>query len=192
MEEHTGHTSNGACNIIEVCGGSGATDSIMSPLLNKLKGVTQIVNGGSYFEHPDGPIGLEGPYNYEDGSDSDYGEDSVDDDETETLTGTIGAMMRGWWVKFCTIFENSANNRNDETVLYSIKDLTKEKSGIGSRDEWLETLENMTNDMLEDGKWIYSNEHNKTDYQEAKKELPHRRSNCALMVVHALQLFRSV
>lgn len=59
---------------------------------------------------------------------------------------------------------------------------------VGSQEEWLQALEDMTNEMMEDGGWIYSNNNNKTDYREAKKASP-RRTNCALMVSHALQYF---
>ena len=61
-------------------------------------------------------------------------------------------------------------------------------ASVGSQQEWLNTLEKWTNEMLSDGGWIYSNSKNKTNYLEAKKTSP-RRSNCALMVVHALQYF---
>lgn len=59
---------------------------------------------------------------------------------------------------------------------------------VGSQEEWLKTVEDMTNEMLKDGGWIYSNSKNITDYYEAKKATP-RRTNCALMVTHALQCF---
>lgn len=59
---------------------------------------------------------------------------------------------------------------------------------VGSQDEWLKALEDITNEMLSDGGWIYSNSNNITDYTEAKKDSP-KRTNCALMVSHALQYF---
>lgn len=59
---------------------------------------------------------------------------------------------------------------------------------VGSQEEWLKALEDITNEMIADGGWIYSNHQNKTDYNEAKKATP-RRTNCALMVTHALQYF---
>lgn len=59
---------------------------------------------------------------------------------------------------------------------------------VGSQEDWLKALENITNEMIEDGGWIYSNSKNKTSYNEAKEDSP-RRTNCALMVTHALQYF---
>lgn len=59
---------------------------------------------------------------------------------------------------------------------------------VGSQDEWLKALEDITNEMIADGGWIYSNKQNKTSYLEAKKVSP-KRTNCNLMVTHALQYF---
>ena len=59
---------------------------------------------------------------------------------------------------------------------------------IGSQEEWLENLKEWTDIMVEDGDWYYSNNNNKTSYQDARLASKHT-SNCALMVVHALQRF---
>lgn len=59
---------------------------------------------------------------------------------------------------------------------------------VGSQDDWLKALKDITDEMVADGRWIYSNSKNKTSYNEAKKDEP-RRTNCALMVTHALQYF---
>lgn len=124
-----GHTSNGKCNIIEVCSELPSRESYysqLSPLLNKLSGVTQIVNGGNMFEHPDGPVGLEGPYNYEDGSVSDDGKSSKKSDETSTIGGVIIMMLRNICDNLCVTFENHIQSASNMTVLYDIKDLDNE------------------------------------------------------------------
>lgn len=59
---------------------------------------------------------------------------------------------------------------------------------IGSQEDWLQCLEDFSNELLADGNWIYSNKDNKTNYQEARNDNP-RRTNCALFVTHALQTF---
>lgn len=124
-----GHESNGKCNIIEVCSELSADSSnwsALSPLLNKLTGVTQIANGGSILEHPDGPVGLEGPYTYEDGSISGEGNDA--DNEADTFQGSINMFIRNLWDSMETEFENGLNSRNDTSVLYDIKNLSSSNS----------------------------------------------------------------
>ena len=119
-----GHESGGKCNIIEVCSelsGASSNWSAISPLLDKLTGVTQIANGGSILEHPDGPVGLEGPYKYEDGTSS--GEDLDVDDESSTFQGAINMFTRNLWDSMEVAFENGLRNRNDSSVLYDIKNL---------------------------------------------------------------------
>lgn len=108
------------------------------------------------------------------------------------LKGTSKVPSNSFLESFADI-KTIKNNGSSLTGNTSEEDTTFGETGvqIGSVDEWLETLENMTEEMLADGGWIYSNSNNKTDYNEAKKQTP-RRSNCALMVVHALQLFRSI
>ncbi len=126
-----GHTSNGKCNIIEVCSELPSRESYysqLSPLLNKLSGVTQIVNGGNMFEHPDGPVGLEGPYNYEDGSVSNDGNSSKKSDETSTMGGVINMMLRNICDNLYVTFENHIQSTSNITVLYDIKDLDNESS----------------------------------------------------------------
>ena len=61
------------------------------------------------------------------------------------------------------------------------------KITLGSRDEWLKNVEEWINIMVEDGDWFYSND-DETYYLDARAASSHR-SNCALMVVHALQRF---
>lgn len=127
-----GHVgSNNTCKIIEVCtelAGVVSNYSLMTPLLNDMKDITQIVNGGSWLQHPEGPIGLEGPYNYDDGTTS-GGESTDGDDEAETFTGALNMFFRNLWDSTATAFENSVNDRNDTSVLYDIKNLS---GGSGS------------------------------------------------------------
>ena len=122
-----GHVgSNNTCKIIEVCtelAGVASNYSLMTPLLNDMKDITQIVNGGSWLQHPEGPIGLEGPYNYDDGTTS-GGESTDGDDEAETFTGALNMFFRNLWDSTATSFENSVNDRNDTSVLYDINNLS--------------------------------------------------------------------
>ncbi len=59
---------------------------------------------------------------------------------------------------------------------------------IGSQEEWLATLESLSNEMLSDGDWIFSYEENKTDYMTARAE-DTKRTNSGLFVSHGLQCF---
>ena len=124
-----GHESGGKCNIIEVCSelsGSSSNFSAIGPLLNKLTGVTQIANGGSILENPDGPVGLDGNYNYEDGSSS--GGNAGSDDDASTFNGAMAMIARNLMDAISTAFENNANNRNDSTVSYDIKNLGRDNN----------------------------------------------------------------
>lgn len=129
-----GHTSNGKCNIIEVCSELSADSSnwsSLAPLLNKLTGVTQIANGGSMLDHPDGPVGLNGNYNYEDGTSSkDASADG--DDEAESFNGAIAMIVRDAWDSISATFENNIRDRNDTSVLYDIKNLSRDGSSTSS------------------------------------------------------------
>ena len=69
-----------------------------------------------------------------------------------------------------------------------VKNINAKNITIGSRDEWINTVKEWTDMMVSDGNWRYSNAKNKTYYKDAMaaKEPV---TNCALMVVHALQRF---
>lgn len=79
-----------------------------------------------------------------------------------------------------TIFSSSLFIKN--ASLESTKQLK-----IGSQSQWLQAVKDWTNTMLQDGDWIYSNSNNKTYWVDAQNS--GRRTNCALMIVHALQRF---
>ena len=68
------------------------------------------------------------------------------------------------------------------------KNINATEITIGSRDEWLNNLKEWTDYMVASGDWRYSNSHNKTYYKDAMAAKEHV-TNCALMVVHALQRF---
>lgn len=125
-----GHLINGQCNIIEVCSelsnNSSDWDKI-SQLLSGLTGVTQIANGGSWIENPDGPTGLEGPYNYLDGSSG-----GGSGDEDSSVGGVIGSFFRNTWDSIAVGFENSVNEEDNVTTLYDIKNLDNSTNNISS------------------------------------------------------------
>lgn len=115
-----GHLINEQCNIIEVCSelsNSSSDWDQISSLLTGLTGVTQIANGGSWIENPDGPTGLEGPYNYIDGS---SGGSSSDD---SSVGGILGSFFRNILDHIAVVFENAVNSENNVTTLYDIKNL---------------------------------------------------------------------
>lgn len=119
-----GHQDGGKCVVVEVCtelANSSSNYSAMSPLLNKLIDVQQIANGGNMFEHPDGPVGLDGNYTYDDGSSS----DSVisEDDEAGTFLGGMMMGIRSVIDAFAVGFENDTRGENNPSVFYDIKNL---------------------------------------------------------------------
>lgn len=63
---------------------------------------------------------------------------------------------------------------------------TPEPIKVNSVSEWIDALKTWCGIMVSDGNWVYSNSGNKTDYRAARAASK-RYSNCALMVVHALQ-----
>ena len=131
--------SGGSCKIIEVCTELRVTPengnaSLLSPVLNKLKNVTQIANGGNMFEHPDGPVGLDGNYTYEDGSSSDSGSSDGDDSESGTFMGAVGAFIRTQWAALSSFLDNHVEKREDVTVLYDFKNLNGSSGSMGNGD----------------------------------------------------------
>lgn len=148
-----GHSVGGRCNVIEVCSELPSSSEYydnLTPLLNKLSGVTQIVNGGSMIENPDGPIGLEGPYNYDDGT-SGGGSSSKTGKESETFMGVMSMTLRNLCDSFYVTFENHYKNNNDVTVLYDIKNLDEENSSkktVNSTDGFIQYYQNDYADVL--------------------------------------------
>ena len=149
-----GHVgSNGSCKIIEVCTEIAATSqsvSALSPLLNKLKNITQIANGGSMFEHPDGPVGLDGSYTYEDGTSSDSNSSGYSDGEYESFIGAVGAFLRTKWSSLSSFLDNHVENRNDVTVLYDFKNKTSSNTSMGNKNI-LEACAAVTKMMIDRG-----------------------------------------
>ena len=138
--------ANGTCKIIEPCSElllNSSNVSLIVPLLNKLKNITQIANGGNYFEHPDGPIGLDGSYTYEDGS-----EGSDDGSEAGTFVGAVGSLLRTGWATLNSLFDNYVEKREDITVLYDFRNT--DSSGMGNGDV-LAACEEVTKILLDRG-----------------------------------------
>lgn len=119
--------TQGHLNIVEVLADVPANDAhyhIMTPLCNKLKNVTKIVNGGLFLENRNGPTGLgEGEYVTVNPGGSASGSSSVKayDSESKTIAGAVGSLFRDIWSSLCTFFENHVKYRNDVTVLYSFR-----------------------------------------------------------------------
>ena len=68
--------------------------------------VQYIINGGNYFENPDGPIGF-----------------TVGPDETNesyTFAGACGTFFRQIWDGLATFMDNTFNGKNKATSLYSL------------------------------------------------------------------------
>ena len=61
----------------------------------------------------------------------------------------------------------------------------KDGTAVVTRDQWLAAVKDWCDYMVADGDWIYSNSNNRKNVDLAIKES--HTTNCALMVVHALQ-----
>ncbi len=123
--------SGGRCKIVEVCTEASSV-SPLSPWLNKLKNVTQIANGGSIFEHPDGPVGLDGNYTYEDGTTS--GSSDGSSSEAGTFIGAVGSFLRTGWATLNSFLDNHVEKREDVTVLYDFKNMSSSYGTMGNGD----------------------------------------------------------
>ena len=100
-----GHLYGDQCNIVEVI--LKGRDSVPQSIYDSFKGVvTEIVNGGSIEEYPDGPVGLDGSYGSSGGTMG----------ELASLIGSVGAFFRDCWVLICTAFDNVTNGREDSSI----------------------------------------------------------------------------
>lgn len=175
-----GHKSGDKCNIIEVCSELSSDTSNRSKialLLNKLTGVTQIVNGGSIFEHPDGPEGLDGPYNYEDGS-LFGGLSSGQEDESESYYGNLFMMMRETLASAFVAFDNSYNDKNNVTSLFDFKHNDKKSNSTGITDEKIQA---MYDEYLKNKGKPYKMDHSNLSYDECMQWY-----DCSSWVIHCL------
>ncbi len=125
---HLAGRNSEQCNIIEIITPNAIGDyEGLSAMMATLTGVTQIANGGSWLENPDGPTGLEGPYNYLDGSSGAGNDDS-------SVGGIIGGWLRDFWDYLAVLFENSVNDEDNVTTLYDIKNLNDKENEAKNTD----------------------------------------------------------
>lgn len=123
-----GHVPPGGtdCNVLEIMLKN--YDNLGSPTLGsflaEMTPVTKIVNGGSCFTNPDGPVGLNGKYITGGDGDSEEEEEELEGSETDSFLGVVGSAFREVWVSMCTFMENNIEDRNDSTVLYKFKNVT--------------------------------------------------------------------
>ena len=163
-----GHVGgNNSCKIIEVCTellANPQNTPLMVPLLNKMKNVTKIVNGGNMFENPDGPVGLDGTYTSSSSSSSSSSgtTDSVkDDEELETTSGVLQKFFRDAWDTISVSFENEVNDENNMSVLYDFKNMKTSDGGSssisgGGSGDILKACEEVTRSVLNRGLFTYS------------------------------------
>ena len=182
-----GHQDGGKCVVVEVCtelANSSSNYSAMSPLLNKLIDVQQIANGGNMFEHPDGPVGLDGNYTYDDGSSS----DSVisEDDEAGTFLGGMMMGIRSVIDAFAVGFENDTRGENNPSVFYDIKNLdigsststSNSSNASGITDSQIQA---MYNEYLQNKGKRYKQDHSNLTYDKCMDWY-----DCSSWVIHCL------
>ena len=154
---HYGHTYEGdKCDIVEFIlssyGGQGIPN-FNREFAAKFDQVAAIINGGNYFLHPDGPIGLDGSYSSLDSNTEDG--DINDSDEYNTLDGAIIASFRELLNSFLTEISNARNGRDDATVKYFFRKEFNSNSGSNANNnvnsfnsDILETCRKVTEEML--------------------------------------------
>lgn len=128
-----GHTvSGGVCSIIEVitAGVSPNSDgySIMSSLMSELTPVESIQYGGSWVDHPEGPVGLTGSNN----------------SFEKKIIKAIVKFIMPFWESLCIAFENHMLNKDIEQINYDFNDKDDEdnvnnnnnNNGVQNRSCW--------------------------------------------------------
>ncbi len=128
-----GHTYEGdKCDIVEFILGINIQDNETPPVLkgflNKFDKVKSIKNGGSYFLHKDGPVGLSGDYakitpgvnqNFSNSS-STTSNNKGEKSEEKTFTRTFGRFLRSGWIAISTFFDNDRTGSNLSTIMISL------------------------------------------------------------------------
>lgn len=130
--------THGYLNVVEVMSElrySSGMNEEMSPLCNKLKNVTKVVNGGNFLTNREGPINLS-PSEYVEvipgGSAEIAQSKSSVYDETQTFAGALGYLFREFWASMNALFEDPYRGEDHSTVLYSFK--PKQEQGEGNSD----------------------------------------------------------
>ena len=120
---HYGHTYDGdKCDIVEfILGveyGGDSYPNAPTDFLRKFDKVAKIVNGGSYFLHKDGPVGLNGDY----GSISSTSNDNNNNINatTDSFSKKLGQLLRRGWIAISTLFENDNTGDNASTIMISL------------------------------------------------------------------------
>ena len=120
------------CDIVEFILGINIQDNETPPVLkgflDKFDKVKSIKNGGSYFLHPDGPVGLSGDYaeitpgvnqNFSNSS-STTSNNKGEKSEEKTFARTFGRFLRSGWIAISTFFDNDRTGRNLSTIMISL------------------------------------------------------------------------
>lgn len=116
---HYGHTyGNNQCDIAEFILGTdnGGENYANAPsdFLNKFDKIAKIVNGGSYFLHKDGPVGLDGNYGSISSRTNGVKNGSV------SFSKKLGQLFRRVWIAVVTLFENDSTGINASTVMITL------------------------------------------------------------------------
>ena len=116
------------CDIVEFILGIDIEDRdtppILGEFLKKFDKVKSIKNGGSYFLHKDGPVGLSGDYikilpgTWVTSSETSKNNNSDGDDQS--FARTFGRFLRNGWIAISTFFDNDRTGRNLSTIMISL------------------------------------------------------------------------
>lgn len=131
-----GHKYGDKCDIVEfimgIDGGGSNYPNAPSKFLNRFDKVKSIKNGGSYFLHEDGPVGLKkdkyeaithgfyAPASNSNGISSNNKND--DDEQSFSLKRLLGRVIRNGWIAVATFFETDRTGINVSSIMISLYD----------------------------------------------------------------------
>ena len=118
---HYGHTyGDNQCDIAEFILGTeyGGDNYANAPsdFLNKFDKIAKIVNGGSYFLHKDGPVGLDGNYGSISSKNHGVSNGSV------SFSKKLGQFFRRVWIGVSTLYESDRTGHNFSSIMISLSE----------------------------------------------------------------------
>ena len=124
-----GHTYSGKCDIVEFIMGTEYGDNYSNAptdFLGKFNKVDKIANGGSYFLHKDGPVGLDGDYKIITPGSSGGASSSIDNgssgnnSSSDSFSRKLGHLLRRGWIAIATLFDNDNTGDNASSIMISL------------------------------------------------------------------------
>ena len=115
---HIGHKAKGQdkCNILEIQIKDESV-TVSNEFVKSLVPIKDIKNGGSYFDHPQGPTGLTS-------NSSSYSNSTTAQQSEETFASVVLSFFRTLWSNLSTSLDNMITGREDSNNLYYLQSPT--------------------------------------------------------------------